>query len=100
MARKTTPTNVRFLHLGQISEQERLFIWLVAIIGLNQSEAYKIAFNKHHCTAITLASNSSKLINDSRIQTALWKLKGYFDDGLVIFNTNTLKSVNPFSNKG
>lgn len=92
---KSTPTSLKYLYLGAISEPERLFIGLVALCGMTQAEAYRLAFNKPNISGVTASSAASKVISDSRLQSALWRLHGYWERGLVAFNTNTLKATNP-----
>lgn len=92
---RETPTSVKFLHLGMISESERIFLILIAFAGLSQAEAYRMAFGKNHVSMTTASAAASKLLADSRLQQAAWRLYEYHNNGMIKFNTNVLKSADP-----
>ena len=96
MARqRETPVSAKFLHLGVISEEERIFLLLVAFAGLNQGVAYKMAFGKNHVSMTTASAAASKLLADSRLQASAWRLYEYHNNGLIRFNTSLLKTADP-----
>lgn len=98
MARvRQTPTTGNKLYLGYISAQERLFIWLLGVVGYNATNSYKIAFGKPNIKPVTASSAASKLVNDRRIQCELWRLAHYLEDGLIEFNNKVLKMPCPLS---
>ena len=96
MARqRENATSAKFLNLGIISEEERLFLFLVAFAGLSQAEAYRVAFGKNHVSMTTASAAASKLLADSRLQQAAWRLYEYHNNRMIKFNTGVLKSADP-----
>ena len=81
--------------LGRISEQELIFCTIVAIVGLNAPQAYKIAYNKHNISPLTASSNASKIVNDANIQKALWMINEKLRNREIDFKESVLKSNHP-----
>lgn len=78
-------------YCGSISDNEQLFILLVALCGLPTSTAYMRAFPTT-ASAASCSAMGSKLLNDPRIQTALWRLSDMHERGLLTFNDRVLKT--------
>lgn len=96
MARqRENATSAKFLNLGIISEEERVFLFLVAFAGMSQADGYKMAFGKNHVSMTTASAAASKLLADSRLQASAWRLYEYHNNGLIKFNVGVLKSADP-----
>ena len=96
MARqRENPTSAKFLHLGILSEEERIFLFLVAFAGMRQADGYRLAFGKNHVSMTTASAAASKLLADSRLQASAWRLYEYHNNGMIKFNTGVLKSPDP-----
>lgn len=89
------PVSAKFLNLGMVGEEERVFLFLVAFAGMSQADGYKLAFGKNHVSQVTATAAASKLLADPRLQQAAWRLHDYHANGLIEFNNKILKTPNP-----
>lgn len=96
MATTTTPKTLNKHWLGGISDKELIFCTLISIVGLNASQAYKIAYNKHNISPLTASSNASRIVNDANIQKALWLIRNKLFNREIEFKESVLRSDSPY----
>lgn len=91
MGRARRPTTFKYLLDRRLTEEEKRFILLVMVAGLTAAEAYRVSFKKFDIAPSTAASSGSRLLNDSKIQEAMWKIWRSYKNGNLILHWGPLR---------
>ena len=74
----------------RLTPQEKMFLLLVAVVGVTGGEAYRLCF-KTDANNVSATVMASKLLREEKMQDAMRVLYRYYKDGRYGFNERLLK---------
>lgn len=74
----------------RLTPQEKMFLLLVAVVGVTGGEAYRLAF-KTDANNVSATVMASKLLRGEKMQDAIRVLYRYYKDGRYAFNERLLR---------
>ena len=78
--------------IGWLTEEDRVFCWLHAIIGMPASKAYQSAFKDSKARLSSCSAQASRLLREKAVVGYMRLLYSYFScDQLILFNEKAIK---------
>ena len=74
----------------RLTPQEKMFLLLVAVVGVTGGEAYRLCF-KTDANNVSATVMASKLLREEKMQDAMRVLYRYYKDGRYGFNERLLR---------
>lgn len=74
----------------RLTPQEKMFLLLVAVVGVTGGEAYRLCF-KTNANNVSATVMASKLLREEKMQDAMRVLCRYYKDGRYAFNERLLR---------
>ena len=74
----------------RLTPQEKMFLLLVAVVGVTGGEAYRLCF-KTDANNVSATVMASKLLREEKMQDAMRVLGRYYKDGRYAFNERLLR---------